>query len=132
MTQQAAVPLATAWCEAFAGVGGPAVHIAFDSACQLHVPGQSGLAGPYQGAEAILGVLRRMADLTGGTLRFVGPRVLTADEHAVAVYGRATATRKGRRLDTDAMHVLALHEGKVSEIWMLFRNQDQVDRFWAT
>jgi SnoaL-like domain len=32
----------------------------------LHVPGRTGLSGPYRGQEAILGFLRKLAQLSSG------------------------------------------------------------------
>ena len=39
-----------------------AAAVALDDASVLHVPGRLGVAGDYQGEDAILGVLERMAE----------------------------------------------------------------------
>jgi len=102
-----------------------------DDASLLHIPGRSGLAGQYQGGEAILGLLRRMAELTDGTFQFSRSSVITANDRAIVVQGRTIAARDGKQLDTDGVLVLSLGDGKVREIWMYHQNQDDVDRFWT-
>jgi len=123
---------AQALYDAIAGKGVAAAEAVLDEASLLHLSGRSGLAGQYQGGDAILGLLRRMAKLTAGTLRFRPSRVLTADERAIIVCGHASATRQGRRLDTEEVHVFSLRDGKVREIWILHEDQDRINEFWAT
>ena len=123
--------MAQALYDALVGKDVLADEVVVDEASLLQVPGRSGLAGQYQGGEAILGLPRRMAELTDGTLRFNPSRVLTADDHTIVVLGRASAARQGRRLDADEVHVLSLRDGKVREIWVYHQHQDHVDAFWT-
>ena len=116
---------------AFVGKAVAAVEAVLDEASLLHVPGNSGLAGEYQGEEAILGFLKRMAQLTDGTLQFRSSRVLTADDQTIVLCGQARATRRGKELDTDEVHVLSLRDGKIRELWIFHQNQDHVDEFWT-
>lgn len=116
---------------ALVGKAVPAVEAVLDEASLLHVPGSSGLAGEYQGEEAILGFLKRMAQLTDGTLQFRSSRVLTADDQTIVLCGQARATRRGKELDTDEVHVLSLRDGKIRELWIFHQNQDHVDEFWT-
>ncbi len=109
----------------------PAAAVVLDDASLLHIPGNTGLAGDYQGREAILGLLRRMAELTGGTLQFSPSKVVIEDDQAIVLLGRVSAIRKAKRLDTDVVHVFSLRDGKVREIWIFHQNQDHVDRFWS-
>jgi len=122
---------AQALYDAIAGKNVAAAEAVLDESSLLHVSGRSGLAGHYQGGDAILGLLRRMAELTDGTLRFRPSRVLTADDKAIVVCGRATATRQGMRLDTEEVHVVSLKDGKAREIWILHEDQNRIDEFWA-
>ncbi len=131
MTPRGVPPLAKVWCEALAGKDTPAIRALLDEASQLHMPGKSGLDGDYQGGEAILGLLRRMAVLTNGTLRFSRSQVLTADDNTVVMWGRVSAARSGKRFDAATVHVLTLEHGALREAWMFHQNQDQVDDFWA-
>lgn len=120
-----------ALCDVLAGEGEAAAEAVLDDASLLHMPGRSGLAGQYQGGDAILGLLRRMAELTDGSIRFSPSAVLTANDKAIVMHGRTNATRRGKRLDTDEVHVLSLRAGKVQEMWIYHQNQDQVDDFWT-
>lgn len=64
-----------------------------DDASLLSVPGLSGLGGNYQGHEAIVGLFRRMAAATGGTLRFEVCRSLMSSPGALRIEGRLSGTR---------------------------------------
>lgn len=58
------------------------------------------------------------------------PRVLTADDQPIVLCGHARATRRGKELDTDEVHVLSLRDGKIRELWIFHQNQNHVDEFW--
>jgi hypothetical protein len=131
MARGSNVDPAQAFCDALVGKHIAAAEAVLDDASLLHMPGRSGLAGQYQGGEAILGLLRRMAELTDGTIQFSPSAVLTANDRAIVVHGRTNATRHGKRLDTDEVHVLSLRDGNVREIWIYHQNQDHVDEFWT-
>lgn len=131
MTQiQLEVDLTGIWCRALTGEDRWSARDLFDAASLLHVPGRSGLAGQYQGGEAILGLLDHMLELTGGTLRFLPTRVLSSETHAI-LWGHLRATRLSAHLATKAVHVLSLRSGTVRDIWMFHEHQDLVDEFWA-
>jgi hypothetical protein len=132
MAKESSIDPAQALCDVLAGEDAAAAEAVLDEASLLHMPGSSGLAGQYQGGEAILGLLRRMAELTDGTIRFSPSAVLTANDQAIVTHGRTNATRRGKRLDTDEVHVLSLRNGKVREMWIYHQNQDYVDEFWTS
>ncbi len=114
-----------------AGRHGPAIEALFDESSLLHVPGGSGLAGQYQGGDAILGLLGRMAELTAGTLHFTPYRALIADDRVLVLCGRCRASRDIRRLESDAAHVVLCQSAKLREMWMVHENEAQFDAFWA-
>lgn len=103
----------------------------FDDATLLHVPGESGLAGTYQGREAILRLLNRMTDLTGGTLRFAASCTFTANDQMIVVCGHATADRHTKRLDTEMAFAVLLRCGRVREMWLAHQTQADFDDFWS-
>jgi ketosteroid isomerase-like protein len=119
------------WCDALAAKDLQAVAPALDDASVLHLPGRSGLAGRYQGSDAIVGVLTRMALLTNGTLETSPERVLAATDHTIVVLGRAGGEREGRRLQADAVYILTFRGDTVRDIWVFYENQAHVDAFWA-
>ena len=102
-----------------------------DDGSLLQVAGRSGLAGEYQGEEAILGLFERIGQLTGDTYKFSPSRVLTSDDRAIVMCGRSSANRRGKSLEADAIHVFSLRDNRVREIWMFHQNQSQVDDFWT-
>ncbi|MEA3275943.1 MAG: nuclear transport factor 2 family protein [Pseudomonadota bacterium] len=102
-----------------------------DDASLLHLPGRSGLAGDYQGQEAILGLLRRTAQLTRSVLHFNSPTVVSQVDQLIVLLGHMRATHMGRQLATDALHVLSLKDGKIREVWIFSLNQNQFDAFWT-
>lgn len=104
--------------------------VGLDQSSLLHVPGGSGLAGQYQGGDAILGLLRRMVELTNATLRFGNTEVLIADDQTVVLCGRLIGSRRRKQLDTCALRILALRDHKVRDMWVFHQDQDQVDDFW--
>ncbi len=108
-----------------------AASVVLDDATVLHVPGRSGLAGDYQGQEAILGVLGRMAEYTHDTLRLGSPRLVTEDDHVLVLQGHMSATATKTQLDTDVIHALSLRGDKIQEVWLFSLNQDDFDEFWA-
>ena len=62
---------------------------------RFHVPGRSLLAGDYEGIAQFLGVLGRLSELSGGTVRAELRDVLASDEHVVNLY-TASAERAGK------------------------------------
>lgn len=101
-----------------------------EDASLLHVPGSSGVAGTYQGREAILRLLQRMTDLTAGTLRFVPTRTFTTDDQMIVVCGHASATRQTKQLNTGTAYVVLLREGRIREMWLAHQDQADFDDFW--
>jgi ketosteroid isomerase-like protein len=109
-----------------------AARAAFDHASVLRVPGNSGLAGLYQGKDAILGLCERISHLTDETLQFTPSRVIFEDDQAMVVYGREHGIRRGCELDTDSIHIVLLRGRRIAEVWVFHEHQDRVDEFWAT
>jgi hypothetical protein len=55
-----------------------------------------------------------------------------ADEHGCStLVGRAAATRRGRRLDSDVTVTARVCGGVVREAWIGFAEQAEFDRFWV-
>jgi len=110
----------------------PAATVVLDDASILHIPGMSGLAGDYQGKEAILGLFARMAEVTDGTARFDSPRLVTHDDRVIVLRGRMTAGRIDSRLDTEVIHALSLRGDTIQEAWVFSLNEDAFDEFWCS
>ncbi len=131
MTQQEEARIAQAVYQALDGQNFAAAVALLDDSSMLHVPGRSGLAGDYQGREAILGLLEQTANLTRGSLRLSPAQIADSAGPPAAVRGRAEAWRQGRRLDTDIEIAVSIGDGVVREIWISHDNQSHVDEFWS-
>ncbi|MGH9278567.1 MAG: nuclear transport factor 2 family protein, partial [Acidimicrobiales bacterium] len=95
-----------------------------------HVPGTSQVAGEYQGKEAVAGYVGRLAELSGGTLRFAVHDVLASDGHGVALI-RDRAERQGQELDMNNVHVWHVRAGVLGEIWIYPADLRAWDEFWG-
>ncbi len=104
---------------------------AWTQASVLHYPGGSGIAGPYQGRDSVLALLRRLAELSDDTFVFEPGRLIAEDAAALIRAGRSRGSRAGRELNVATMQVLSLSEGEVREAWLFYADQACVDAFWS-
>jgi hypothetical protein len=91
------------------------------------VPGRTGLSGPYQGQEAILGFLRRLAQLSQGTFRFHGDRVLADGELAIVI-GRVGWDRQAGHRTVPAILEVTIQRGEVVQLRVFHDDQPAVDQ----
>ena len=102
-----------------------------DDASLLHVSGSSGLAGDYQGCDAIVSLLARMAELTDMTLRYSGCRPAVITENAVVLRGAVSATREGRTVETGVTVEVVAEQGSPRLIRVSYMDQPAWDAFWS-
>jgi uncharacterized protein (TIGR02246 family) len=95
-----------------------------------HNPGQSPLAGEFHGREAAFAAFQREFQLSGGTYRPQLHDVLANDKHTVALL-HATASRDGKELDMDYVIVFHIRDGRITEGWDLWSDQQAYDEFWS-
>jgi ketosteroid isomerase-like protein len=103
----------------------------FTRDCVVHQPGSHPLAGERKGVEAVLDLVRRMREETGGTVR-AEPQQFFSDGrgHMIAVY-RLTADRKGRRHDAVAAALFTMVGDRIANIEVFEQDQDQTNQFWG-
>jgi ketosteroid isomerase-like protein len=94
------------------------------------VPGRSPIAGQTRGVQAHLEMLRRARDRSGGTLR-LEPHSVIADDTYLFVYGRVTAEREGKRLDSDHCVVFRFEGGRIVEGRTVPVDLYAFDDFWS-
>ena len=87
-----------------------------------HVPGMNRFAGRFEGRDAVLDRLRRIAD-AGLTFGFDVHDVVANDEHAVALVHLHVTNEAGQRYDQQQVQVWHLRDGRCHEYWAM--NQDQ-------
>jgi hypothetical protein len=120
-----------ALCRALDGRGvGPLV-ARLDDASVLSVPGLSGLGGDYQGREAIVGLLRRMAAATNRTLRFQAQGTLVSQRGALHIEGRLAGTRDGRLFGTTVSVDATLDGQMLRSITIECSDRSTWDTLWG-
>lgn len=87
-----------------------------------HVPGTNRFAGRFEGRQAVVERLRRMAEV-GLTFVLDLHDVVANDEHAVALVHLHVTNRAGQRYDQQQVQVWHMREGRCHEYWAM--NQDQ-------
>ena len=97
---------------------------------KAHVPGRSPVAGDYDGKEAVGGYVARLAELSGGTLRFQPHDVTVSEAHAVGLV-KDLAERGDKVLDMNNVHVWHVAAGQLSEIWIYPGDVYAWDDFWS-
>jgi len=115
--------------DAFARKQGFALRGCFASDAIWTVPGNSVMAGVYEGREAIFRFLGRLPKETGGTYGSALVDVLASEDRAAALY-RASGERRGRRLDLDQVLLFRLRDGLVQEVLALPSDPAAFDEFW--
>lgn len=81
----------------------------------LHVPGRSGLSGPYRGPDAICALLDKLERLAEGTFGFEPQRVV-ADRDLAMVLGRFVCRHRGAVRLAPAVLACAVSNGRIIEI----------------
>ena len=95
-----------------------------------HVPGDSLMAGTYEGRDAIFRFLGRLPKETNGTYGSRLIDVLASDDRAAALY-RAFGERNGDRLDLDQLLLFRIDGGLIREVLALPTDPAVFDSFWA-
>jgi hypothetical protein len=96
----------------------------------LHQPGRDPTSGDYHRVDRVLGLLRTLAERSGGTFRSEVHDLLATDHHAVALL-RVTARRGPLTLDVPVVHVWHVRGAKLTEAWAHPPDQHLLDEFWA-
>ncbi len=95
-----------------------------------HTPGNSTLAGTYEGIPAVLDFLGRVLELSQGTFR-AEPRTLCAGgDHGIAVV-RLTGSREGQTLDVVNAQISRFEDGRVVEFRDTSSDIESLDRFFG-
>jgi uncharacterized protein len=94
-----------------------------------HSPGNNSLTGDYKGIPAVLALFGRTFELTGGTFRNDVHDIVANDVHGVALV-TVSATRDGKAMTTEQVHVAHFRDGKLAESWLLAKDQAAVDELF--
>jgi ketosteroid isomerase-like protein len=94
------------------------------------IPGNSAIAGEYNGTEEILGFFANLMGSSGGTFSLPLNHLLASDDRVVALCSQS-AERNGQTLDADLVHVWHLADGKVTQFWGIPYDAATGDAFWS-
>ena len=103
----------------------------FGGSTVLHVAGRSGLAGRYEGADAILDLLHLFDDLVGGKLVCSPTRIMRFEQHVI-IFGRLWARSDGVDFTAEAVCLLEFRDRTIDEIWMFSHEAGALDRLSAS
>lgn len=95
-----------------------------------HVAGTGPLAGDYQGAAQVMGLLGKISTLAGGTVRPELHDVLVSAAHTVALT-TIRAERAGKQLQLNLTHVIHAENGKATEVWTQSSDPAAAAEFWS-
>jgi ketosteroid isomerase-like protein len=93
---------------------------------QWHEGGRNQVSGEYRGREAVFGLFGKLMEVTEGSLHLDLHAVFADDEHGVALV-TVTASRGGRSININGVHVMHLRDGKVTEFWNTSTDQYAID-----
>ena len=116
--------------DAFARKDGFALRGLFADDAVWRVPGDSVMAGTYEGRDAIFAFLGRLPKETSGTYTSRLIDVLASNERAAALY-RASGERGGVRLDLDQLLLFTFRDGVIQTVLALPTDLAAFETFWA-
>jgi ketosteroid isomerase-like protein len=93
------------------------------------IPGRSVIAGRTEGLDAHIRALRLAKERSGGTLR-LDPSAVVGNNEYVFVYGRISATRQEKSLNSNHAVVFRFAGGKIVEGATYPSNLYEFDAFW--
>jgi ketosteroid isomerase-like protein len=89
-----------------------------------HEPGEADYSGDHSGAETVVALMQRLADITGGTFVLEPQEVLVTDEF-VAARTRWWAERAGIRVEGNELGIFRFAGGKIAEAWFWYDGYDE-------
>lgn len=117
--------------EAFAAGDIPAVLAVFSEDIAWHIPGRSPLAGTYTGHDEVLGFFQQLGERSNGTFNLDVHDILDNGDDKVVLLLTETAQREDKSLDTYAVHVWGLRDGKATTFRALLSDAYEADEFWS-
>jgi ketosteroid isomerase-like protein len=94
------------------------------------ISGRNQISGTYNGQEETFAFFGKLMELTDGTFTVGIHDLLASDDHVV-VLAKESASRNGKSLESDDVHVWHIANGKAVEFWGISKEQHDVDEFWA-
>jgi len=133
MARQIDAALVERFHRAFVANDAPALGQLLADGVQLHASGRSPLAGSHVGRDAVVSLVGRLHELSGGTfrpLREDSHDVMVSEHHAM-LSDRFLAEREGRQLDTHVGFIVVTEDAQVTLLLPYFYDQYAWDEFWS-
>jgi ketosteroid isomerase-like protein len=115
--------------DAIATGDAPALRDLMSEKCTWRMPGSSVLAGAYVGADAILGFMARVGELTDD-LQSDLIDIFVSEEGAVLHYG-IHGIRGSQRLDTEHLFTIRIEDDQITGAVFAPIDQHEYDRFFT-
>ncbi len=95
-----------------------------------HIMGRSPIAGTYNGRDATLGFLGKVAGETNGSLSLSNYTFMGTGGRSVAIF-TYSASRKGKTIKIEVYESMRWKDGMCIEHWGIPLDQYAYDEFWA-
>jgi uncharacterized protein len=92
----------------------------------VHFPGRGAMAGDYRGKDGLAQLFQKQQEMLDGPPEIENHDILANDDHAV-ILNTVRASRGGQVLEQQQVVVLHIRDGKVSETWLQFSEQQAMD-----
>jgi len=117
--------------ESFAAGDVPAVLAVFSDDIAWHVPGRNPMAGDYTGHDEVVGFFQMLGERSDGTFRLAVHDILDDGEGKLVALVTENAQRNGATLNSPAVHVWRLQEGKATSFDAFMHDDYAFDEFWS-
>ncbi len=94
----------------------------------IHFPGRGPMAGDYRGKDGVAKLFQQQMQMLDAPPQIETHDLLANDDHAV-VLNKSTAMRGGKALQQDQTVVMHIRDGKITETWLQFSDQQGMDEF---
>jgi ketosteroid isomerase-like protein len=109
----------------------PAVLAIFAEDIRWHVPGRNPMSGDYAGHEEVVGYFQALGERSGGTFRLEVNDILDSDDGNVTVLATERGERNGAHLNSSAVHVWHLEDGRATTFRGFQEDLYEFDEFWS-
>lgn len=115
--------------EAFAAGDMATLDALFDDDAVWHVGGRNRFSGDYEGKAAIFQYFAESVQAQDSFSQDIHA-LFADDEHGVALV-KAHGSRGGKHLESDAVLVFHLEDGKATEVWIAAVDPYALDEYWS-
>lgn len=95
----------------------------------FHVGGRNRVSGDYHGIDDVVAYLEQVSSEADIDNR---PHALLADDEHVVALMESTLSKEGTSIETRAVFVFHVDDGRVSEAWLVPMDSYQLDEFWGS